>query len=216
MIIVLLLMKLMIFISPVHLGQVSGSTSQISADFAPFLCIAPHQLRYSLWLIAPYIDNFAVLKDLAFFLLVSLFLLLPVSTHPVAVPTVKSDKLEEWFRNMLRYRCNKFQRRKYLEVHFVYAMCHLRAIDNRSISYFVLKLCQREGVADDVLRQVFHSKAVMNGYFGDALLIFQDLASKPAMESVAIPYQAKIIDLQIHKKISTVILQEEGFREGSH
>jgi hypothetical protein len=73
------------FVNEAYVLHLTGALGTSTRIYLPYLfyALAPHQLRYSLWLIAPYIDDFAVLKDLAFFLPVSPRILLLIKASSI-------------------------------------------------------------------------------------------------------------------------------------
>lgn len=72
----------------------------------------------------------------------------------------------------------------------------------------------------NTLRACFHSKAVMNGFLGDQLLIgdpepfFQDIGAKPSMASAGVPYKADITSIEVSGRTASVTLSESGFGPG--
>ena len=72
----------------------------------------------------------------------------------------------------------------------------------------------------ETLKTCFHPNAVMNGYLGETILIgdpdafFQDIGSKPSMESAKIHYEGEISSLEIQGQIATVTLKEQEFPGG--
>ncbi len=58
---------------------------------------------------------------------------------------------------MLGYCRDKFQCTEVLEVFFIGAVTHLRAIDDRFCTFDIAQLAKREGVADNVMGQVFYT-----------------------------------------------------------
>jgi len=70
----------------------------------------------------------------------------------------------------------------------------------------------------EMLKGVFHEKAVMNGYLGPNLLIgdpspfIEDMGGSPSMQSNNDPYKAEIRDLLIEGDVASLVLYETGFR----
>jgi len=64
------------------------------------------------------------------------------------IPTIVANKLERLLWAILSYICYKFQRRKYLKVSFVFAVCHLRTLNNRRISWSIFELFKGKGTPD--------------------------------------------------------------------
>ena len=70
----------------------------------------------------------------------------------------------------------------------------------------------------EMLKGVFHEKAVMNGYLGPDLLLadpspfIEDIASSPSMKSNNDPYNTEIRSIDIEGDVASVILAETGFR----
>lgn len=67
------------------------------------------------------------------------------------------------------------------------------------------------------LRECFHSKAVMNGYLNDQLLLgdpepfFQEIENNPSMAEGGAPYQGKIASVDVVGSIASVTIKETGF-----
>ena len=70
----------------------------------------------------------------------------------------------------------------------------------------------------EMLKGVFHEKAVMNGYLGPNLLLadpapfIEDIASAPSMKSNNDPYNAEIKSIQVEGNIASVMISQTGFR----
>ena len=70
----------------------------------------------------------------------------------------------------------------------------------------------------DKLKDVFHEKAVMNGYLGpdvilaDPSLFVDDIASAPSMKSNNDPYNAEIKFVVIEGNVASAAVYETGFR----
>lgn len=68
------------------------------------------------------------------------------------------------------------------------------------------------------LKGVFHEKAVMNGFLGEACVLatpdafIADMASAPSMASRRDPYQAEIELLRIEGDVAVATISETGFR----
>jgi hypothetical protein len=71
-----------------------------------------------------------------------------------------------------------------------------------------------------VLRECFHSKAVMNGYLNDQLLLgdpepfFQDIGNNPSMAEGGAPYKGEITSVDVVGNVASVTLKETGFAGG--
>jgi hypothetical protein len=69
----------------------------------------------------------------------------------------------------------------------------------------------------DVLRKVFHPKALMAGYLQEQLVIgtpepfFADIEKHPSMAKSGAPYKAKMKSVDVAGQIASVILVEKGF-----
>jgi hypothetical protein len=67
------------------------------------------------------------------------------------------------------------------------------------------------------LRECFHSKAVMNGYLNDQLLLgdpepfFQEMGNNPSMAEGGAPYKGDIISVDVIGHIASVTVKETGF-----
>ena len=61
---------------------------------------------------------------------------------------------------MLGYGGHKFQRTESLKVFLIAPMTHFRPIDDSAGIFDVAQLGKREGVADNILSQVFYAFAV--------------------------------------------------------
>jgi hypothetical protein len=72
----------------------------------------------------------------------------------------------------------------------------------------------------EMLKGVFHEKAVMNGYLGPNLLIgdpspfIEDMAGSPSMESNNDPYETDLRIYAIEGDVATVALYVTSFRGG--
>ncbi|MDR1158419.1 MAG: nuclear transport factor 2 family protein [Oscillospiraceae bacterium] len=70
----------------------------------------------------------------------------------------------------------------------------------------------------DLLKDVFHEKAVMNGYLGPNVLLadpsgfIADIGGLPSMASNKDPYQAEVEHIHIEGGVASVTLSETGFR----
>jgi len=68
------------------------------------------------------------------------------------------------------------------------------------------------------LKNVFHEKAVMNGYLGPTLLLsepslfIEDIAGNPSMESNNDPYNAEVKSINIEGNVASAAISETGFR----
>ena len=68
-----------------------------------------------------------------------------------------------------------------------------------------------------LLQSVFHPGARMSGFLGGELILgtpepfFQDLGSRPSMQSEHVPYQARILSISQAGKIASAVLLEEHF-----
>ena len=67
------------------------------------------------------------------------------------------------------------------------------------------------------LRECFHSKAVMNGYMNDQLLLgdpepfFQEIENNPSMAEGGAPYQGEITSVDVAGNVASVTVKETGF-----
>ena len=67
------------------------------------------------------------------------------------------------------------------------------------------------------LRECFHSKAVMNGYLNDQLLLgdpepfFQEIENNPSMAEGGAPYQGEIASVDVTGNVASVTVKETGF-----
>ena len=67
------------------------------------------------------------------------------------------------------------------------------------------------------LRECFHSKAVMNGYLNDQLLLgdpepfFQEIGNNPSMAEGGAPYKGEITSVDVVGNVASVTLKETGF-----
>ena len=67
------------------------------------------------------------------------------------------------------------------------------------------------------LRECFHSKAVMNGYLNDQLLLgdpepfFQEIGSNPSMAEGGAPYKGEIASVDVAGNVASVTVKETGF-----
>ena len=70
------------------------------------------------------------------------------------------------------------------------------------------------------LRECFHSKAVMNGYLNDQLLLsdpepfFQEIGNNPSMAEGGAPYKGEIASVDVVGNVASVTLKETGFAGG--
>lgn len=70
----------------------------------------------------------------------------------------------------------------------------------------------------DMLKGVFHEKAIMNGYLGPDVLLadpsgfIADIANSPSMEENKDPYQGEIEAIRIEGNVASVIVSETGFK----
>jgi hypothetical protein len=68
-----------------------------------------------------------------------------------------------------------------------------------------------------VLRECFHSKAVMNGYLNDELLLgdpepfFQEMENNPSMAEGGAPYKGDITSVDVVGNVASVTVKETGF-----
>lgn len=87
----------------------------------------------------------------------------------------------------------------------------------------VLKTIQdyRDGTytADtELLKSVFHEKAVMNGYLGPDLVLadpsvfIADIGGAPSMKSAGDPYELMIDEVFVEGNTASVVVTETGFR----
>ena len=67
------------------------------------------------------------------------------------------------------------------------------------------------------LRECFHSKAVMNGYLNDQLLLgdpepfFQEIGNNPSMAEGGAPYKGEIASVDVAGNVASVTVKETGF-----
>ena len=67
------------------------------------------------------------------------------------------------------------------------------------------------------LKQCFHAKAVMNGYFQDQLLLggpepfFENIENNPSMAEAGAPYKGEIVYVDVVGKVAGVTIRETGF-----
>ena len=67
------------------------------------------------------------------------------------------------------------------------------------------------------LRECFHSKAVMNGYLNDQLVLgdpepfFQEIENNPSMAEGGAPYQGEIASVDVAGNVASVTVKETGF-----
>lgn len=67
------------------------------------------------------------------------------------------------------------------------------------------------------LRECFHSKAVMNGYLNEQLLLgdpepfFQEMENNPSMAEGGAPYKGEIVSVDVVGNIASVTVKEKGF-----
>jgi hypothetical protein len=67
------------------------------------------------------------------------------------------------------------------------------------------------------LRECFHSKAVMNGYLNDQLLLggpepfFKEIENNPSMAEGGAPYKGEITSVELAGNVASVTLKETGF-----
>ena len=70
------------------------------------------------------------------------------------------------------------------------------------------------------LRECFHSKAVMNGYLNEQLLLgdpepfFQEIGNNPSMAEGGAPYKGEITSVDVVGNVASVTLKETGFAGG--
>lgn len=69
----------------------------------------------------------------------------------------------------------------------------------------------------EMLRKIFHPKALMSGFLQGKLLIgspepfFDDIVKHPSMAETGVPYQAEMISIDVVGQIASVTLLERGF-----
>ncbi len=69
----------------------------------------------------------------------------------------------------------------------------------------------------DLLKSLFHPKAVMNGFLNGQIGLggpepfFDQLAANPSMESAGAPYRAEITDIAVTDAIASGAVHETGF-----
>jgi hypothetical protein len=69
-----------------------------------------------------------------------------------------------------------------------------------------------------LLKEVFHEKAVMNGYLGPNPLIgdpsafIDDMGGSPSMASNGDPFQGEVESIRIEGNVASVVFSETGFR----
>jgi hypothetical protein len=67
------------------------------------------------------------------------------------------------------------------------------------------------------LRGCFHSKAVMNGYLNDQLLLgdpepfFQEIGNNPSMAEGGAPYKGEIVSIDVVGNVASATIKETGF-----
>lgn len=67
------------------------------------------------------------------------------------------------------------------------------------------------------LKECFHSRAVMNGYLGDQLLMggpepfFENIENNPSMAEGGAPYHADITSIEVVGNVAGVVVKETGF-----
>ena len=67
------------------------------------------------------------------------------------------------------------------------------------------------------LRECFHSKAVMNGYLNDQLLLgdpepfFQEMENNTSMAEGGAPYKGEIVSIELVGNVASVTVKETGF-----
>jgi hypothetical protein len=67
------------------------------------------------------------------------------------------------------------------------------------------------------LRECFHSKAVMNGYLNDQLLLgdpepfFQEIGNNPSMAEGGAPYKGEMTSVDVAGNVASVTVKETGF-----
>lgn len=70
----------------------------------------------------------------------------------------------------------------------------------------------------DMLKGVFHEKAVMNGYLGPQCIMatpavfIEDMASEPSMKEKEAKYHGEIESIYVQEKVAAVVVSETGFR----
>ncbi len=67
------------------------------------------------------------------------------------------------------------------------------------------------------LRECFHSKAVMNGYLNDQLVLgdpepfFLEIENNPSMAEGGAPYQGEIASVDVAGNVASITVKETGF-----
>lgn len=97
----------------------------------------------------------------------------------------------------------------------------MSGIEEQSVRQVIQQYIEGTYRADvKALRACFHPKAVMNGFFGDQLLLgdpepfFQDIAGKPSMASAGAPYKGEITSIEVVGRTASVTVKETGFGPG--
>jgi len=93
------------------------------------------------------------------------------------------------------------------------------SVEEKAVSEVLQKYIDSTYNADIAqLKEVFHEKAVMNGYLGPDLIMadpspfIEDIASAPSMKSNNDPYKAEIKNVIVEGSVASAAVYETGFR----